>query len=87
MTKNDLLITNILNLKDTRARIRGQTLQMLDWYEDSFDDDGEPIYDDDDDEYDDDLCSWCDNEAALDCDYGDCGACCDESDCERHGWD
>jgi len=60
--------------------------EMLDWYEDSFDEDGEPIYDEDDDD-DDDLCSWCDNKAALDCDYGNCGACCDESDCERHGWD
>ena len=62
--------------------------EMLDWYEDSFDEYREPIYDDDDDddEYDDDLCSWCDNKAALDCDYGNCGACCDESDCERHGW-
>ena len=67
--------------------------EMLDWYEENFDENGEPIYDDEsdeDDDYDDNdgLCHHCgDNYSALDCDYGECGACCDQSDCTRHGWE
>ena len=61
--------------------------EMLDWYEDNFDGDGEPIDDDEDDD-DDDLCTYCEkNQAAWDCCYNECGNCCDQSDCERHGWD
>ena len=60
--------------------------EMLEWYEENFDEDGEPIYDDDDD--DDIMCDHCgDNYSAWDCDYGECGACCDQSDCTRHGWE
>ena len=58
--------------------------EMLDWYDDNFDEHGEPIDDDDNDS----LCSYCEkNQAAGDCCYNECGNCCDESDCERHGWD
>ena len=61
--------------------------EMLDWYEDNFDEDGEPIVDDDDDDDDDGLCTYCEkNQAAWDCCYNECGACCNQSDCERHGW-
>jgi len=61
--------------------------EMLAWYEECFDEDGEPIVDDDDDD-DDGLCTYCEkNQAAWDCCYDECGNCCDESDCERHGWD
>lgn len=64
-----------------------EILEMLDWYDDNFDGDGEPI--DDDDEGDGDgLCTHCEkNQAAWDCCYDECGKCCDEGDCERHGWD
>ena len=30
-------------------------------------------------------CAYCHNKAAQDCDYGQCGACCDSSHCSRHG--
>lgn len=63
--------------------------EMLNWYAESFDARGEPIYDDDyDDGEDDIMCNHCgDNYSAWDCDYGECGACCDQSDCTRHGWE
>ena len=73
---SDILADRYYSIEDE------DVMEMLDWYEDNFDDRGHPIYCDDDDN--EESCLYCENIAALDCSYDECGSCCDANDCVRH---